>query len=68
MKGTTVAAVSDTSVGVRARETIFERGVALRSVRDRLVKLCGRDYAPSISSTDGEGTTATLRIAGAEAK
>jgi signal transduction histidine kinase len=54
--------VSDTGVGIRARETIFERGVGLRSVRDRLVKLYGADYAPAITTADGEGTTVTLRI------
>jgi len=54
--------VRDTGVGIRAQETIFERGVGLRSVRDRLVKLYGPDYAPAISTAAGEGTTVSLRI------
>jgi signal transduction histidine kinase len=54
--------VSDTGVGIRARDTIFERGVGLRSVRDRLVKLYGAEYAPAILTAEGEGTTITLRI------
>ncbi len=60
--------VSDTGVGIRGRETIFERGVGLRSVRDRLVKLYGADYAPAITTAEGKGTTIILRIpAGATA-
>jgi len=54
--------VSDTGVGIQARETIFERGVGLRSVRDRMVKLYGAAYAPAINTADGEGTTITLHI------
>jgi len=54
--------VHDTGVGIRAPESVFERGLGLRNVRDRLVKLYGIDYAPSIRSADGEGTTVTVRI------
>ena len=54
--------VRDTGVGIRGQESIFERGVGLRSVRDRLVKLYGPDYAPAISTAAGEGTTVSLRI------
>jgi signal transduction histidine kinase len=54
--------VSDTGVGIPAGDAIFERGVGLRSVRDRLVKLYGAAYAPAIETADGEGTTVTLRI------
>lgn len=54
--------VRDTGVGIRANGSVFERGVGLRNVRDRLVKLYGPDYAPAISSADGEGTSVTLRI------
>ena len=54
--------VSDTGVGIGAREPIFERGVGLRSVRDRLVKLYGSAYAPAIKTAAGKGTTVTLRI------
>ena len=54
--------VRDTGIGIRAQEAIFERGVGLRSVRDRLVKLYGPQYAPAIETRAGTGTTITLRI------
>jgi len=54
--------VRDTGVGIRSPETAFEHGVGLRNVRDRLVKLFGPEYAPSIRTAAGEGTTVTLRI------
>jgi signal transduction histidine kinase len=60
--GTLNVTVRDTGVGLRAATSVFERGVGLRNVRDRLVKLYGDDYAPTISSPPGEGTTVTLRI------
>jgi len=54
--------VRDTGAGIHARESIYERGVGLRNVRDRLVKLYGPEYAPTISSATGQGTSVTLRI------
>lgn len=54
--------ISDTGVGIRSRDTLYDRGVGLRSVRDRLVRLYGPRYAPTISSTDGEGTRVTVRV------
>ncbi len=54
--------VHDTGVGMRAQQSVFERGVGLRNVRDRLVKLYGPEYAPAITSANGEGTAVTLRI------
>ncbi len=54
--------VSDTGAGMRTRDALFERGVGLRNVRDRLVKLYGPDYIPAITTAVGEGTTVTLRI------
>jgi signal transduction histidine kinase len=60
--GTLRLTVRDTGTGMRAADGVFERGVGLRNVRDRLVKLYGPDYAPTISSVNGEGTTVTLRI------
>ena len=53
--------VRDTGVGM-PRGSVFERGVGLRSVRDRLVKLYGAEYAPAIDTRDGHGTTVSLRI------
>jgi two-component system LytT family sensor kinase len=60
--GTLRLTVRDTGTGMRGAPAVFEKGVGLRNVRDRLIKLYGPDYAPSITSTDGEGTTVTLRI------
>ncbi|HVM95439.1 MAG TPA: histidine kinase [Candidatus Acidoferrales bacterium] len=54
--------VRDSGVGIQAQDSVFERGVGLRNVRDRLVRLYGPSYAPTIDSTDGNGTTVSLRI------
>jgi signal transduction histidine kinase len=54
--------VADTGDGISERERVFERGVGLRNVRDRLVSLYGADYTPHIDTRPGEGTTVTLRI------
>jgi sensor histidine kinase YesM len=55
-------AVRDTGVGVRDQRALFEHGVGLRNVRDRLLRLYGEDYAPEVVSRPGAGTTVTLRI------
>jgi signal transduction histidine kinase len=55
-------AVTDTGVGLRDLQSIFDHGVGLRSVRDRLLRLYGADYAPQVVSRPGDGTTVTLRI------
>ena len=60
--GTLRLAVCDTGVGIGAVHSVFDRGVGLRNVRDRMVKLYGPEYAPTISSINGEGTTVTLYI------
>lgn len=54
--------VRDTGVGMQAQESIFEKGVGLRSVRDRLVRLYGPAYEPKIETAHGRGTTINLRI------
>lgn len=54
--------VRDTGAGIQANGPLFERGVGLRNVRDRLVKLYGPEYAPTIKSVHDEGTTVSLRI------
>lgn len=54
--------VIDTGVGLRDERSIFDHGVGLRSVRDRLLRLYGADYAPQVVSRPGDGTTVTLRI------
>jgi signal transduction histidine kinase len=55
-------AVRDTGVGVRDERSMFDQGVGLRNVRDRLLRLYGTGYAPEVSSRPGDGTTVTLRI------
>ncbi len=54
--------VRDTGDGIVERERVFERGIGLRSVHDRLLKLYGPDYVPLLESTPGGGTSVTLRI------
>jgi sensor histidine kinase YesM len=41
---------------------LFDHGVGLRNVRERLLRLYGADYAPQVVSRPGGGTTVTLRI------
>jgi signal transduction histidine kinase len=55
-------AVSDTGVGVREEATMFDRGVGLSNVRDRMLHLYGTDYLPEVRSRPGVGTTVTLRF------
>lgn len=55
-------AVRDTGVGVREGAAVFEDGVGLRNVRDRLMRLYGDEYMPEVTSRPGHGTTVSLRI------
>jgi signal transduction histidine kinase len=55
-------AVRDTGVGLRDDRAIYDHGVGLRNVRDRLLRLYGTEYAPHVVSRPGDGTTVTLRI------
>jgi signal transduction histidine kinase len=55
-------AVRDTGVGMRDQRSMFDHGVGLRNVRDRLLRLYGAEYAPQVVSRPGGGTTVTLRI------
>lgn len=55
-------AVRDTGIGVSDEASMFERGVGLRNVRDRLLHLYGAEYVPRVVSRSGEGTTVALRI------
>jgi len=55
-------AVRDTGVGIEERDRVFQRGIGLRSVHDRLVALYGLEYVPILETRPGEGTTITLRI------
>jgi two-component sensor histidine kinase len=55
-------AVSDTGVGVRQQATMFDRGVGLSNVRDRMLHLYGSDYLPEVRTSPDLGTTVTLRF------
>jgi signal transduction histidine kinase len=61
-EGELCLAVRDTGVGLSDDRSIFEHGVGLRNVRDRLLRLYGAGYAPQVVSRPGDGTTVTLRI------
>jgi LytS/YehU family sensor histidine kinase len=58
--------VMDTGVGVVNRETIFERGIGLRNIRDRLTQIYRATDQPQVSS-DREGTTVSVCIPTAQA-
>ncbi|GIW40039.1 MAG: hypothetical protein KatS3mg076_0616 [Candidatus Binatia bacterium] len=54
--------VSDTGAGIADSSSVFESGVALRNIRERLVNLYGPAYAPEVRSRPGEGTSVRIRI------
>lgn len=54
--------VADTGAGIQKGAAIFESGVGLKNVRDRLLRLYGPAYEPVVESAAGRGTTVTLRI------
>ncbi|MFI5364500.1 MAG: sensor histidine kinase [Candidatus Binatia bacterium] len=60
--GTLQLTVRDTGAGICGGRVVFDYGVGLRNVRDRLVKLYGPEYAPTITTAEGKGTTVMLRI------
>lgn len=45
-----------------ALESIYERGVGLSNLRDRLARLYGPAHLPEITSAPGEGTRVRLRL------
>jgi signal transduction histidine kinase len=49
-------------MGPDALSDVFERGVGLRSIRDRLARLYGPDIVPEIESVPYAGTSVTLRL------
>lgn len=57
-------AVHDDGVGMSDATLahIYERGVGLRNLRDRLERLYGPTHVPAISSRPGEGTRVELRL------
>jgi len=54
--------VADTGAGIQSSAAIFDSGVGLKNVRDRLLRLYGPDYVPVVTSAAGTGTSVTLRI------
>ena len=56
--------VGDDGLGMPATTlgTVYERGVGLRNLRDRLARLYGAAHLPEIISTPGGGTKVRLRI------
>jgi len=56
--------VTDDGVGMTSETlaTAFDRGVGLRSIRDRLVRLYGAEVCPEITSTPHRGTSVTLKL------
>jgi signal transduction histidine kinase len=62
--GHLVLRVTDDGIGMgpETLATAFERGVGLRSIRDRLARLYGPDVRPEITSTPHRGTSVVLRL------
>lgn len=55
--------IADTGLGIEGdMNSVFDRGVGLRNVHDRLVTLFGEQYAPGIESEMGVGTRITVRL------
>lgn len=61
-QGLLLIEVEDSGVGIADRSHLFERGLGLRSVRDRLVRLYGEAYSPEVESTPGRGTLVRLSL------
>jgi two-component system LytT family sensor kinase len=62
--GLLVLTVGDDGLGMAstALEEVYERGVGLRNLRDRLHRLYGDAHLPEITSTPGAGTRVRLRL------
>ncbi len=62
--GLLTLAVVDDGLGMAppALAGVYERGVGLRNLRDRLVHLYGPSHLPEIVSVPGEGTQVRLRL------
>jgi sensor histidine kinase YesM len=53
--------VRDTGVGTTS-DSLFDRGVGLRNVRERLIRHYGPSYEPVVESTAGGGTSVAFRV------
>jgi LytS/YehU family sensor histidine kinase len=62
--GTLTLTVADDGLGMTdaTLAAVYERGVGLRNLRDRLVRLYGAAHLPEISSAPGAGTAVRLRL------
>jgi signal transduction histidine kinase len=56
--------VTDDGLGMRSADlaAIYQRGVGLQNLRDRLARLYGLAHLPDIASTPGAGTRVSLRL------
>src|SRR5262249_35934609 len=62
--GVLLLTVGDDGLGMpdAALARVYERGIGLRNLRDRLTRLYGAGCLPEISSTPGGGTCVRLRL------
>jgi two-component system LytT family sensor kinase len=62
--GCLVLSVGDDGLGMAgpALDSIYERGLGLSSLRDRLARLYGPAHLPEITSAPGQGTCVRLRL------
>jgi signal transduction histidine kinase len=62
--GCLVLSVADDGLGMAppALDTIYDRGVGLSNLRDRLARLYGPTHTPEITSAPGQGTCVRLRL------
>ncbi len=54
--------VRDTGVGIDLSGGVFDRGVGLRNLRERLTRRYGPRYEPVVESEAGQGTSITVRV------
>jgi two-component system LytT family sensor kinase len=56
--------VRDDGLGMpeRVLDEVYDRGVGLRNLRERLERLYGPDHLPQIESAPGRGTVVRLRL------
>jgi sensor histidine kinase YesM len=62
--GCLVLSVADDGLGMAAPtlDSIYERGLGLSNLRDRLSRLYGPAHQPEITSAPGQGTCVRLRL------
>jgi sensor histidine kinase YesM len=62
--GCLVLSVADDGLGMTAPalDSVYERGLGLSNLRDRLARLYGPTHRPEITSAPGQGTCVRLRL------